>query len=205
MRRLVLAILTVTAIACSTTTAPPPSPEPLPAGQAEASVPAPVGDASIGTLRVTASALNVRQEPTTAATVVAQLRRGDRISLIRDEGEWLRVRLFTGELGWVASQHVIREGAAASRGRRNCPQDTEFSFATPPSPSFSDGQKHGLVVIEATVEATGTIASTKLVSNDTGDDALAALAEREIRAAKFVAPIRNCAPRRFVYTYKRSF
>lgn len=204
MRRL-LALLTVTGLACSSTTVPPSAPEALPVEQAEASRPAPTADAAIGELRVTASVLNVRQEPNTTATVVAQLRRGDRVSLIRDEGEWLRVRLFTGELGWVAAQHVTREGATASRGRRNCPQDTEFRFVTPPSPSFSDSQKHGLVVIEATVEATGAIVATRIVSNDTGDEALAALAEREIRAASFVAPIRNCAPRRFIYTYKRSF
>jgi uncharacterized protein YgiM (DUF1202 family) len=205
MRRLFLILLTVTVHACSTSTVPPPSPEPLPVPNAEVPLPAPTTDAAIGTLRVIASALNVRQEPNTTATVVAQLRRGNRISLIRDDGEWLRVRLFTGELGWVAAQHVTREGATASRGRKNCPPDTEFSFATPPAPSFSDSQKHGLVVIEVTVETTGAVASTRIVSNDTGDEALAVLAEREIRAAKFVAPIRNCAPRTFIYTYKRSF
>jgi hypothetical protein len=51
----------------------------------------------------------------------------------------------------------------------------------------------------------GNVTRTKVVSNSTGDEALAFLAEREIKAAKFSPPIRNCAPREFVFTYRRTF
>ena len=60
-------------------------------------------------------------------------------------------------------------------------------------------------MVEATVSAKGTVTDTRLVSNDTGDEALAFLAEREIKGAKFSPPIRNCVPRSFIFTYRRTF
>jgi TonB family protein len=114
------------------------------------------------------------------------------------------VRLTDGTVGWVSSQHVVREGAAA-RPRGNCPPDSDYSFITTPKPAFSDSAAHGIVVIEAGVDAKGNVLSTRVVSNSTGDDALAALTQQELRAAKFAPPVRNCAAKPFVYTYKRAF
>jgi outer membrane biosynthesis protein TonB len=62
-----------------------------------------------------------------------------------------------------------------------------------------------MVVIEATVDAKGSVTATRVVSNETHDDALASLAEREIRGARFAPPVRNCVPRAFFFTYKRAF
>ena len=59
-----------------------------------------------------------------------------------------------------------------------------------------------MVVIEAGVDAKGNVLSTRVVSNSTGD---AALTEQELRQAKFAPPVRNCAAKAFVYTYKRAF
>jgi len=55
------------------------------------------------------------------------------------------------------------------------------------------------------VDTRGNVTSAKVVSNTTGDDSLGALAEREIRGAKFTPPIRNCVAKAFIFTYKRSF
>ena len=62
-----------------------------------------------------------------------------------------------------------------------------------------------MVVIEASVDARGIVTSTRVVSNDTKDGSLAAIAEREVRNARFAPPIRNCAPKPFFFTYKRAF
>jgi hypothetical protein len=43
------------------------------------------------------------------------------------------------------------------------------------------------------------------VSNTSGDDTLAFLTGKEIKEAKFIAPVRNCAAKPFIFTYKRSF
>ena len=60
-------------------------------------------------------------------------------------------------------------------------------------------------IIEASVNTSGDVTTTRIMSNTTGDTALAAIAEKEIRSAKFIPPVRNCAPQRFVFTYKRAF
>lgn len=71
--------------------------------------------------------------------------------------------------------------------------------------SFSDSGAHGAVVVEATVNAKGVVTSTRVISNATGDESLAFLAQKEIRAAKFSPPIRGCVPRAFIFTYRRTF
>jgi len=70
---------------------------------------------------------------------------------------------------------------------------------------FTDSGKHGLVTVEADVDTNGRVTATRVISNSTGDDALAFLTQREIKGAKFVATIRNCVARAFIFTYKRAF
>jgi TonB family protein len=104
---------------------------------------------------------------------------------------------------------VTREGAAAKpaagKRRSGCPADSDYAFATTPVPSFSDSGKHGLVTVEADVDASGRVTATRVISNSTGDETLAFLTQKEIKGAKFVAPIRNCVARAFIFTYKRAF
>jgi uncharacterized protein YgiM (DUF1202 family) len=188
----------VLAAACS---APPP-PAPIPAPAPAPVTPAPV--AAIGSVRVNAATLNVRAAASASADVVSHARRGEKLALLEDGGAWLRVRLADGTEGWVSSQHVVRDGAAA-RARGNCPPDSDYSFVKPPKPAFSDSSAHGIVVIEAGVDAKGNVVSTRVVSNGTGDEALAALTQKELREVKFAPPVRNCVARAFVYTYRRSF
>ncbi len=148
--------------------------------------------------------LNVRNAASASAEVVSRTRRGEKLALLEDSGDWLRVRLADGTTGWVSSQHIVREGAAA-RPRRGCPPDSDYAFIKAPKPAFSDGSSHGIVVIEAGVDAKGNVVSTRVVSNTTGDQSLASLTERELREAQFAPPVRNCVAKAFVFTYKRAF
>jgi TonB family protein len=159
--------------------------------------------AQIGTVRVTAATLNVRRDASPSSDVVAQVRKGERLALLSDSDEWMRVRLGNGDTGWVSTQYVIREGARSRRP--GCPPDSDYRIVSSPTPSFSEGGTHGLVTVEANVDASGRVLGTRVVSNTTGDQALAGTAEREIRNARFAAPIRNCVARPFIFTYKRAF
>jgi TonB family protein len=132
------------------------------------------------------------------AEVIAKVRKGESVSILEDAGEWVRVRLAGGRIGWVAESFLDRGGK-----RAGCESDYEFVEA--PTPSFNERGPHGIVVVEATVNAKGIVTSTKILSNSTGDPALAARAEKEIRAAKFSPPMRNCVPRAFFFTYRRTF
>lgn len=182
-----------------------PAPAPAPAPAAPAPAPAAPEERGIGTVRVNVSTLNVRRDASGSAEVVGHVRRGERLTLVAESGDWLRVRLNDGTTGWVSSQHVVRDGAASRPRRGGCPPDGDYSFVNAPKPSFSEGGAHGMVVIEATVDARGIVTATRVVSNETHDDALASLAEREVRNARFAPPTRNCAPKAFFFTYKRAF
>jgi uncharacterized protein YgiM (DUF1202 family) len=186
--------------------APAPVAEPQPETHtAPAPQAASTAERVIGTVRVSASTLNVRREASTSADVLGHARRGERLAIIEDSGDWLRVRLNDGTTGWVSSQHVTRDGAAARPRRSGCSPDSDYSFVTTPKPSFSENGPHGIVVIEASVNVQGVVTSTRVVSNETHDETLATIAEREIRTARFNPPIRNCTPRAFFFTYKRAF
>jgi len=178
---------------------------PVPQPVVPAPAPAPSEERAIGTVRVNVSTLNVRSEASTSSEVIGHVRRGERLTLISDGGDWLRVKLSDGSSGWVSSQLVVREGAAARPRRAGCPPDSDYSFVNAPKPAFSENGPHGMVIIEANVDARGIVTSTRVVSNETHEDALASMAEREIRNARFAPPVRNCAPKAFVFTYKRAF
>jgi N-acetylmuramoyl-L-alanine amidase len=167
----------------------------------------PAEERATGSVRVTASSLNVRAEASADAAVVTRVRRGTRLDVLSEGAGWVRVRLASGETGWVAAKHVSRGAETQQQPRRRggCPPDSDYSFTKTPVPRFSDSGSHGLVVVEASVNTAGVVTSTRIVKNETGDEALGILAEREIRSSTFRAPVRSCVPRAFIFTYKRSF
>lgn len=209
MRPALLVLALVAVVRCAAP--PPPETAPEPAAQPELVVQAaPAEEQVLGTVRVTASSLNVRAEASTEAAVLAQVKKGQALDVLREDESWTKVRLASGETGWVASRFVskgtaTKTAAAPARRKGGCPADSDYAILETPPLSFSDRGARGLVVVEANVSAKGVVTSTKLVSNGTGDETLGFLAEREIKAAKFSPPIRNCVPRAFIFTYRRTF
>lgn len=207
MRR-VLALLSLTIVLSCAAPAPPPVTVPE---EPVAPVPAsPVEERVIRSVRVAATSLNVRASASTDAEVVTQVRKGTALDVLREDESWVEVRLADGSTGWVAARFVSGGGETKQAGARKkksggCPADSDYAFTETPMPSFSDRGAHGIVVVEANVNASGTVTKTRVVSNGTGDETLAFLAEKEIKAAKFSPPIRNCVPRAFIFTYKRAF
>ena len=200
MRRvLLLAFLVLSR--CAT----PPAPEPVsvPAAEAEPAV-AQADDKVIGTVRVTASSLNVRSAASTDASVVTQVKKGQAVDVLREDDAWVKVRLASGEVGWVAARFVSG-GNAPQPGKKGAGCESDYAFTQTPTLAFSDSGAHGLVVVEASVNAKGVVTATKVISNNTGDESLGFLVEREIKGAKFSPPIRNCVPRSFIFTYRRTF
>jgi hypothetical protein len=204
MRRVFLSLTLIVVCRC----AAPPPPESVPEPVAPPAAVVEEGEKVIGTVRVTATALNVRAEASTEASVVTQVKKGQALDVLREDDAWVKVRLASGETGWVASRFVSSGSAPAGTAkakRSGCPADSDYAFTETPTLAFSDSGAHGMVVVEAAVNAKGIVTATKVLSNGTGDDALAFLAEREIKGAKFSPPIRNCVPRSFIFTYRRTF
>ncbi|MEO8035686.1 MAG: SH3 domain-containing protein [Acidobacteriota bacterium] len=203
-RSSLLLLCVVAAFRCS---APAPAPQTAPEAVSEE---APRAEPSaIGSVRVTASTLNVRRQPSTTGDVITQVRKGTRLTLVTVGNDWMQVLLANGDKGWVSSQFVERAGApatASGKARRSgCTPDSDYGFVKTPTPTFSDSGAHGLVIVEAKVDRSGNVLTTHVVSNSTGDDALGFLTEREIKQAKFVAPVRDCSARPFIFTYTRTF
>ena len=153
-------------------------------------------------MRVTAGVLNVRGEPSMEAEVIGQVERGDVLAVLANGDAWLRVRAPQGTVGWVAERFV---SSGAKKAAKDCPDDSDYAFLEKPGLAFSEKGAHGIVVVEATVDAQGNVTATRLISNATGDEALGTATQREIKAAKFLPPIRDCAPREFIFTYRRTF
>jgi TonB family protein len=195
MRKSVLVLVLLAA--CG---APAPPPRPVPEMP---QIAPPAEEKAIGTVRVSATMLNVRQDASTDAAVVTQARRGDQLTLLAEKDGWSKVKLPTGEIGFVSSQYL--SGGKPRKSKPGCPSDSDFAFVKTPLASFSETGPHGLVVVDATVNTSGDVTATKVISNSTGDESAASMAQREIRAAKFTPPYRNCVPRTFIFTYKRSF
>ncbi|HEX8412243.1 MAG TPA: TonB family protein [Thermoanaerobaculia bacterium] len=207
MRR-VLALLSLTIVVSCAAPAPPP-PVSVPEEPVAPAPAAPVEERVIRGVRVTATSLNVRASASTEADVITQVRRGTALDVLSENESWVKVRLADGSTGWVAARFVSGGGetkqASARKKSGGCPADSDYAFTETPMPSFSDRGAHGIVVVEANVNASGNVTKTRVVSNGTGDETLAFLAEKEIKAAKFSPPIRNCVPRAFIFTYKRAF
>lgn len=203
--RLLTCLATMVLVVAGCQSAPPPAPEPMPEASAPAS---PAEPAPIGTVEVNASALNVRSEPSLNAEVLTQVKRGERLPLMESGESWMLVQLPDGRTGWAASRFLQRDGqkpASRSKRKGSCLSDSDFALETAPTPTFSDSGAHGDVVVEAWVGADGNVKSTKVITNSTGDEALAFLTEKEIKSAKFIAPVRDCRAREFIYTYRRAF
>lgn len=204
MRRVLLLVCLLVVFRCAAPPPPVAAPEATPPP-----LPAPVEEKPLGKVTVTASALNVRETASTDSAVLTQVRRGTMLDVLESGESWTKVRLADGSSGWVASRFVAEPGAKSSRAatsrRGGCPPDSDYAFLETPTPRFSDSGAHGLVVVDATVNASGVVTATKVVSNSTGDEALAFLTEKEIRSAKFSPPIRNCVPKPFIFTYRRTF
>ncbi|MCJ7442501.1 MAG: SH3 domain-containing protein [Thermoanaerobaculaceae bacterium] len=176
------------------TAAPPPPPVPVPVVPAAEAKPTPPQEY----VRVTGSRLNVREQPATSAAAVARVKKGERLAVLGRDGEWFQVRLADGATGWVHGKYV--------RSEEPCTPDKATAELLSGVPlSFTEGSSIGRVVLEATVDATGSVASTKVVQDTTGIPELVQRAESEARTLKFSPPVHNCRPVPFIYTYTRNF
>jgi hypothetical protein len=154
-------------------------------------------DVPIGTARVTATRLNIRSGPSTSESIVSSVRRNQRVTLLSRSGEWARIRAASGELGWVAARYL--------REDQGCSPDRDFEVIESAPLTFSDSGGKGSVIVEATVGSDGVVDETRIISNQTDDEALAELAVLEVTRMRFKAPVRNCVERKFIYTYRRTF
>jgi len=191
-----LSVVLVLALACQTTAPPAPAPQPVPVEARPAMEEKPAPPQIF--VRVIGSRLNVRQGPGVDTAAIAKVAKGERLAVVGQDGDWLQVRVRDDKTGWVLGKYVsTEERCAADKPSAELLSDVPLSF--------HEGPAIGQVVIEATVDASGSVAATKIVQDTTGVPELRDRALAELKALKFSPPVRNCKPVPFLYTYKRAF
>ena len=194
----VAASLLVAAGCRSAGPAPPPAPPPAPEVVEPVRPPAPPPPPPPTTVRVTGSTLNVRSGPSGSAAVVAKVRKGDRLTLLEERADWFRVQLPAGNEGWVSARYARKQEPCL-------PDAAPQILDAPPLSIDTTGAGRGRVVVQAHVAPDGSVVSTKVIENSTGDAALAEQATAEVKRFRFAAPVRNCRKVAFLYNYSRSF
>ncbi|MED3952794.1 SH3 domain-containing protein [Priestia aryabhattai] len=75
---------------------------------------------------VNASSLNVRSSASTSASVVANLPRNSKVTVVKESGSWSQIKTASGQTGWVASQH-LQAGSGSSTPTSNSGSTTSKS------------------------------------------------------------------------------
>lgn len=63
---------------------------------------------------ITASSLNVREEPSLNGDIVGSVTMGEAFTILKEENNWINIELSNGTTGWVASWYVNKEKSTAA-------------------------------------------------------------------------------------------
>ncbi|WP_394556369.1 SH3 domain-containing protein [Priestia aryabhattai] len=75
---------------------------------------------------VNASSLNVRSSASTSASVVTNLPRNSKVTVVKESGSWSQIKTASGQTGWVASQY-LQAGSGSSTPTSNSGSTTSKS------------------------------------------------------------------------------
>ncbi len=64
---------------------------------------------------VNASSLNVRSSASTSASVVINLPRNSKVTVLKESGSWSQIKTASGQTGWVASQYLKADSGQSSQ------------------------------------------------------------------------------------------
>jgi hypothetical protein len=119
----------------------------------------PIGAQVHRTERVAAHRLNLRQGPSTKATILAVLNKGDLLKIQSEKGTWLNVITSKGTKGWVYNRYVTGYGALQ--------KEDEQQISSPTS-GDSGGRQGPLIQPDQTVR--GQEKAEKKVPDETSQD-----------------------------------
>lgn len=144
------------------------------------------------------SKVNLRSGPGPKEKLVGSAKRGEKLLLVADKGDWYEVRLADEKPAFVSAQFVRKDEPCL-------PDMDRPEVLTAPVMDLSEGDVHGLVVMKIKVDAKGNVAGVTVVSNGTGDAALEKKAVDEARGMRFSPLVRKCKAVPFVYQFTRMF
>ncbi len=73
------------------------------------------GSTSSQSAVVNASSLNVRSSASTSASIVTNLSRNSKVTVVKVSGSWSQIKTASGQTGWVASQYLKADSGQSSQ------------------------------------------------------------------------------------------
>jgi N-acetylmuramoyl-L-alanine amidase len=73
------------------------------------------GSTSSKSAVVNASSLNVRSSASTGASIVTNLSRNSKVTVLKESGSWSQIKTASGQTGWVASQYLKADSGQSSQ------------------------------------------------------------------------------------------
>lgn len=152
----------------------------------------------IGIWYVGAPELIVREQPNDTAPILATYSNGESVSVLAEKGEWAEVR--TGDrAGWAK-----RADLTTAEGKEQAEETPTPKFRVMPMP-VSAPSAQGEVYIEADVNTDGDVTATRILSNTTGQPALATQNANSLKSAKFYPIIVKGERKQFKYYHKVTY
>lgn len=177
-----LAVLALLTLACSETAVQPPTDTRAP----------------IETAYVTAAEMKVYAKPDTTSPVITSYQTSEGVPVLVRRGDWVEIR--TGDSsGWVQGADLV--GAAEAQRHEENPS---ARYQRSPAPVMNMNAK-GEIYIEADVNTDGDVVATKLITNTTGSDALAAQNAASLQLAKFYPMVVRGERKPFKYYHRVTY
>lgn len=132
-----------------------------------------------------------------AETKVGSVAFGERLPLLERAGDWLNVtQVGYGEV-WVRASEIWRA--------EPCPDDRDQPLVLEEGSFRFDAPHPGKVVLEARYDSAATLESVTVIENTFGEKRYEEIAEKDLRGIRWSAPVRNCQPVAFIYTFTHYF
>jgi TonB family protein len=152
----------------------------------------------IATYYVSTPELPIYEKPNEASPVIMRYQNGESVRVLAEQGEWVEIR--TGDRsGWVK-----RSGLGSSEAATQAADTTVARFVKAPN-SVISMTATGDIYIEADVNTDGDVVNTRIISNSTGNDALAAQNAAALRTAKFYPIMKNGERQPFKYYHRVTY
>jgi len=178
MRAMRCTLLALALLACSNPPEPPPR-EP------------------IDILYVGAPQLPIHGKPSESSRVLSTYRQGEAVTILATKGEWVEVRLGSGDTGWAKKTLLT---AVQNAGEFS--SATSARFRVQPNPVYSHQKLTGEIILEASVNSDGDILSVRTLRNTTGSKALEAENRAALMRARFYPMLIRGRRQPFVYEYR---
>ena len=149
----------------------------------------------VTTLFVAVPQMNVYEQPSESAPVVAKLDYEESASILAQKHGWYEVRTFDGGSGWARAVDLLTAEQIAPFLK-----DAQPRLYLPPQQVPGRGVR-GVVVLKAKVNTSGDVWDVETVKNTTGLDELALTNADALRKAKFFPLINNNQRASFTYEY----